>query len=65
MAEMRAAGLLDLNMPSDFSIPDPLQPDLDEEPLEPGDALEIAPVIGMKNTPMSRLECTLPSASLV
>ena len=40
MAEMKAAGLLDLNMPSDFSIPDPLQPDLDEEPLEPGDAPE-------------------------
>ncbi|MDB5458407.1 MAG: scpB [Caulobacteraceae bacterium] len=38
MAEMKAAGLLDLNMPSDFSIPDPLQPDLDEEPLEDGDA---------------------------
>jgi segregation and condensation protein B len=37
MAEMKAAGLLDLNMPSDFSIPDPLQPDLDEEPLEAGD----------------------------
>ena len=40
MAEMKAAGLLDLNMPSDFSIPDPLQPDLDEEPLEAGDEPE-------------------------
>jgi segregation and condensation protein B len=37
MAEMKSAGLLDLNMPADFSIPDPLQPDLDEEPLEDGD----------------------------
>jgi segregation and condensation protein B len=40
MAEMKSAGLLDLNMPSDFSIPDPLQPDLDEEPLEAGDEPE-------------------------
>jgi segregation and condensation protein B len=37
MAEMKAAGLLDLNMPSDFSIPDPSQPSLDEDPLEDGD----------------------------
>src|ERR1700743_974099 len=26
MAEMKAAGLLDLNMPSDFALPDPSQP---------------------------------------
>ncbi len=40
MAEMKAAGLLDLNMPADFSIPDPSQPHLDEDPLEEGDAPE-------------------------
>jgi segregation and condensation protein B len=38
MAEMKAAGLLDLNMPADFSIPDPSQPALDEDPLDDGDA---------------------------
>ena len=40
MAEMKAAGLLDLNMPADFAIPDPSQPQLDEDPLEPGDEPE-------------------------
>ena len=40
MAEMRAAGLLDLNMPSDFALPDPTQLAEDEEPLEPGDTPE-------------------------
>jgi len=40
MAEMKAAGLLDLNMPSDFAIPDPSQQALDEDPLEEGDAPE-------------------------
>jgi len=40
MAEMKAAGLLDLNMPSDFAIPDPSQQGLDEDPLEEGDAPE-------------------------
>ncbi len=38
LAEMKAAGLLDLNMPSGFSIPDPSQPVLDEDPLEEGEA---------------------------
>jgi segregation and condensation protein B len=37
MAEMKAAGLLDLNMPADFLIPDPSQAVLDEDPLEDGD----------------------------
>jgi segregation and condensation protein B len=40
LSEMKAAGLLDLNMPADFALPDPTQPDLDEDPLEDGDAHE-------------------------
>jgi segregation and condensation protein B len=40
MAEMRAAGLLDLNMPSDFALPDPSRTDEDEEPLAEGDTPE-------------------------
>ena len=40
MAEMKAAGLLDLNMPSDFTMPDPSHPTLDEDPLEDGDTPE-------------------------
>jgi len=40
MAEMKAAGLLDLNMPSDFALPDPSQPVDDEDPLEEGDTPE-------------------------
>ena len=41
MAEMKAAGLLDLNMPSDFALPDPSRmDDGDEDPLEPGDEPE-------------------------
>ena len=40
MAEMKAAGLLDLNMPSDFSMPDPSRLAEDEDPLEEGDAPE-------------------------
>jgi len=41
MAEMKAAGLLDLNMPSDFALPDPSRmDDGDEDPLEPGDEAE-------------------------
>jgi segregation and condensation protein B len=40
LSEMKAAGLLDLNMPADFALPDPSQPDLDEDPLEDGDAHE-------------------------
>jgi segregation and condensation protein B len=37
MAEMKAAGLLDLNMPSDFALPDPSRAGEDEDPLEEGD----------------------------
>jgi segregation and condensation protein B len=40
IAEMKAAGLLDLSMPSGFSIPDPSQPAVDEDPLEAGEAPE-------------------------
>ena len=37
-AEMKAAGLLDLNTPAGFSVPDPSRPFDDmEDPLEPGD----------------------------
>jgi segregation and condensation protein B len=39
-AEMKAAGLLDLNMRGDFIVPDPTRPVEDEDPLEPGDAPE-------------------------
>jgi segregation and condensation protein B len=38
MAEMKAAGLLDLNMPPDFTVPDPLRPPEDEDPLDEGEA---------------------------
>ncbi len=40
IAEMKAAGLLDLNMPAAFALPDPDQSDPDEDPLEPGEAPE-------------------------
>ncbi len=40
MAEMKASGLLDLNMPSDFSMPDPSRLAEDEDPLEEGDMHE-------------------------
>jgi segregation and condensation protein B len=40
MAEMKAAGLLDLNMPSDFALPDPSRASEDEDPLEAGDTPE-------------------------
>jgi segregation and condensation protein B len=41
MAEMKAAGLLDLNMPSDFNLPDPSRMEEgDEDPLDPGDETE-------------------------
>jgi len=40
LAEMKAAGLLGLNMPSDFALPDPSQPADDEDPLEAGDSPE-------------------------
>ncbi len=39
-AEMRAAGLLSLDLPADFAVPDPNAPALDEDPLEDGDAPE-------------------------
>lgn len=39
-AEMKAAGLLDLNMPSSFAVPDPTRPGEDEDPLEPGEETE-------------------------
>jgi len=34
MAEMRAAGLLSLDLPADFAVPDPNASALDEDPLE-------------------------------
>jgi segregation and condensation protein B len=34
MAEMKAAGLLSLDLPADFTVPDPNAPALDEDPLE-------------------------------
>ena len=40
MAEMRAAGLLSLDLPADFAVPTPGEPALDEDPLEAGDAPE-------------------------
>jgi segregation and condensation protein B len=40
VAEMKAAGLLDLNMRSDFAVPDPSRPAEDEDPLEPDEAPE-------------------------
>ena len=36
--EMKAAGLLDLDLPADFALPDPGRADEDEDPLEPGDS---------------------------
>jgi segregation and condensation protein B len=39
-AEMKAAGLLDLNTPSGFAMPDPTRPAEDEDPLEPGETAE-------------------------
>jgi segregation and condensation protein B len=38
--EMRAAGLLDLDMPAEFAAPGPLAPDAEEDPLDEGDAPE-------------------------
>lgn len=40
MAEMKAAGLLSLDLPADFSVPDPSMPAPEEDPLEDGDAPE-------------------------
>ncbi len=39
-AEMKAAGLLDLDLPPDFALPDPSRAGDDEDPLDPGDAPE-------------------------
>jgi len=39
-AEMRAAGLLSLDLPPDFAVPDPSALAPDEDPLEDGDAPE-------------------------
>jgi segregation and condensation protein B len=41
-AEMRVAGLLDMNIPADFSVPDPSRPAGEEDPLgdDPADAPE-------------------------
>jgi segregation and condensation protein B len=33
-AEMKAAGLLDLDLPADFAVPDPSAAKFDEEPLD-------------------------------
>jgi segregation and condensation protein B len=37
---MRAAGLLSLDLPADFAVPDPNALAADEDPLDPGDAPE-------------------------
>ena len=39
-AEMKAAGLLSLDLPADFAVPDPNMLSPDEDPLEDGDAPE-------------------------
>ena len=39
-ADLRAAGLLDLDLPADFSLPDPTAGAPEEDPLEPGDEAE-------------------------
>ncbi|HEX8569691.1 MAG TPA: SMC-Scp complex subunit ScpB [Caulobacteraceae bacterium] len=39
-ADMRTAGLLDLDLPADFTVPDPSRTEADEDPLEPGDDAE-------------------------
>jgi segregation and condensation protein B len=40
MAEMRAAGLLSLDLPADFAVPAPGELAADEDPLDPGDTPE-------------------------
>jgi segregation and condensation protein B len=40
MNEMRAAGLLSMDLPADFAVPDPSLGHPDEDPLEPGEAPE-------------------------
>ena len=37
---MKAAGLLSLDLPADFSVPDPSMPAPEEDPLDEGDAPE-------------------------
>ena len=37
---MKAAGLLSLDLPADFSVPDPSLPPPEEDPLDDGDAPE-------------------------
>jgi segregation and condensation protein B len=39
-SEMKAAGLLSLDLPPDFAVPDPNALSLDEDPLDVGDAPE-------------------------
>jgi segregation and condensation protein B len=38
--EMKALGLLSLDLPANFTVPDPTAPVDDEDPLDPGDAPE-------------------------
>jgi segregation and condensation protein B len=38
--EMKALGLLSMDLPADFAVPDPTGGALEEDPLEPGDAPE-------------------------
>jgi len=38
--EMRALGLLSLDLPADFNVPNPALASEEEDPLEPGDAPE-------------------------
>jgi segregation and condensation protein B len=40
MAEMKAAGLLSLDLPPDFAVPDPNLAGADEDPLDATDAPE-------------------------
>jgi segregation and condensation protein B len=40
MAEMKAAGLLSLDLPADFAVPDPSAASADEDPLDAADAPE-------------------------
>ena len=40
IGDMKTAGLLSMDLPADFTVPDPNAPALDEDPLDPGDAPE-------------------------
>ena len=40
VAEMKAAGLLDLDLPADFNVPDPTAAREEDDPLDDGDAPE-------------------------